>query len=467
MKKFCFKFVTRSFAAGLLAVAGVAGAQAQVLKDYSLCNEFTFNLFQEVARQHDDNIAMSPLSLETALAMLQAGANGNTHNELKEAIGMGHMTKTEINEYFKGMLDQLMRDLDLPYSPFLGGSNYLGLNMANSIWIDQSSSIRPGFSMDCQNWYNANVHSVDLRSGAANDEIDYWVKQQLGDGMPSVGPNPDENLSMLLLNAMRFYGEWDDWFYQKDIKDDVFTNYDGSRVMVPTMYKDRQCNLAMTDNFDMLELIILPVVHVKTRFSMFFYLPQNDDAVLTEEEHTQLHKNKKTEWTNLYLPQFTIDDNHSLLEPLENLGVHGAFSPTDADFTGIMERSQENLHLSSIVQPCHLEVDRRGVRAQSVTRVGGVGYLPQEGVVTLRFNRPFYFTIEDNEANVVLFIGRVNHLDGPAADPGIDVPSSVERIDLNTDHPTAEGSYDLAGRKLNGDANHRGVVIENGRKVIR
>ena len=198
---------------------------------------------------------------------------------------------------------------------------------------------------------------------------------------------------------------------------------------------------------------------------MYFYLPTSKDAILTQEEHDQLHRNKKKEWTYLYLPKFTIDDDHSLLEPLENLGVRDAFSPEMADFSGIMVRNQENLYLSSIIQPCHLEVDERGVRAQSVTRVGGVGYLPYNGVVTLRFNRPFYFTIEDNEAKVVLFIGRVSHLEGPAAAPGIEDPASVERVTTD-DTATSDGTYDLSGRRV-AEGEHHGVAIENGRKVVR
>ena len=53
-----------------------------------ITNDFGWKLFQEIAADAtDENILISPLSVQTALSMAANGANGNTVEEMLNVLG--------------------------------------------------------------------------------------------------------------------------------------------------------------------------------------------------------------------------------------------------------------------------------------------------------------------------------------------------------------------------------------------
>ena len=50
--------------------------------------EFTFDFMREVCASGNDNVFLSPFSLQTALSMASAGADGQTREEINRAIGL-------------------------------------------------------------------------------------------------------------------------------------------------------------------------------------------------------------------------------------------------------------------------------------------------------------------------------------------------------------------------------------------
>ena len=90
-----------------------------------------------------------------------------------------------------------------------------------------------------------------------------------------------------------------------------------------------------------------------------------------------------------------------------------------------------------------------------------VGWGPIDGQI-IRFDRPFFYTIEDGASNTILFLGKVNRLEGELLEPGKGIETGIEGIDSAD---TKSQSYRLDGRRAEG--NTRGIVIENGRKVLK
>jgi len=106
------------------------------------------------------------------------------------------------------------------------------------------------------------------------------------------------------------------------------------------------------------------------------------------------------------MPKFKFDSNFSLKEVLAEMGMPDAFSPDDADFSG-MAGSRE-LFISDVLHKAFVDVNEEGTEAAAATAVVvGITSAPQEPSVKVSIDRPFIFLIRDIETDTILFVGRV------------------------------------------------------------
>ena len=105
----------------------------------------------------------------------------------------------------------------------------------------------------------------------------------------------------------------------------------------------------------------------------------------------------------LFLPRFKLEYEKVLNETLRQMGMDIAFDPSRADFTGIADA---NLFISLVKHKSFVEVNEEGTEAAAVTIVG-FEVTSVQPVNYVEFNRPFLFVIRENQANGVLFIGKI------------------------------------------------------------
>jgi serpin B len=95
---------------------------------------------------------------------------------------------------------------------------------------------------------------------------------------------------------------------------------------------------------------------------------------------------------------------------LKELGVQDAFSPEDANFTGIADPSPDNLYIGSAVHKAFIDVNEEGTEAAAAT---GIGFFISDCVCpppepkTFRADHPFLFALRDRHSGSLLFLGRV------------------------------------------------------------
>ena len=93
---------------------------------------FDIKLFQAVSSSDTGaNVFISPLSVEVVLAMILNGAEGDTLDEMIEALELSGLTKEQINEHYHDLLETLI-EID---------PNVV-IDIAQSIWY------RQGYTMD-------------------------------------------------------------------------------------------------------------------------------------------------------------------------------------------------------------------------------------------------------------------------------------------------------------------------------
>jgi len=362
---------------------------------------FAANLFSVI---HDlyandpesENIAISPLSLNMALAMTWNGANGETKQAIQQAMGMGDYPQSEVNDYFKKLRED-----------FVKTDPTVKLAIANSIWTKQGFPVKQSFYDVNKNFYKAEVKEVDFSSPNTIPLINQWCSDNTNGLIKEMLKTIPPDVVMYLINALYFKGEWADRFDASATRDAAFTKEDGSSVQVKMMHQDNQF---VYSHNGYLSTVSLPFGN--NAFSMVFFLP-NENVSFTE----MLNQLKQqgyfsaclqsgfTADVDLYIPKFTTEYGITLNETLKQLGMGVAFSDM-ADFYGISDIS---LCISNVIQKTSVSIDEKGGEAAAVTVVETMetSLPPTPQKVIFRADHPFLFAIKENSTGVVLFMGKI------------------------------------------------------------
>ncbi len=96
------------------------------------------------------------------------------------------------------------------------------------------------------------------------------------------------------------------------------------------------------------------------------------------------------------LPRFRLEYSVELKDALKALGMEVAFSK-DADFSGM---TPSHLWIDKIKHKTLVDVNETGTVAAALTEAGGT-----RGGYEMIVDRPFFFTIRDNQTGTILFMG--------------------------------------------------------------
>lgn len=156
-------------------------------------------------------MVISPLSIETALALLYCGSGGKTANEMVNALDLYPMTKQQVAGNFSEILGPLSK-------------THL-VAIANAIYIQNGFQIRADFENLSTQDFNSTVQNIDFGdSSTATDTINAWVANKTSNQITSLfGPNalpPSTNL--VLANAIYFKGFWQTPFPKANTKTGQF-----------------------------------------------------------------------------------------------------------------------------------------------------------------------------------------------------------------------------------------------------
>jgi serpin B len=107
----------------------------------------------------------------------------------------------------------------------------------------------------------------------------------------------------------------------------------------------------------------------------------------------------------LAFPRFKLDYDVKLNDPLKALGLRQAFS-NGADFSAMAD---EGLFVSEVKQKSFVEVNEEGTEAAAVTTVEMEGMAIMKPIKPFEMivDRPFFFVIEDDKTQSILFMGMV------------------------------------------------------------
>ena len=378
-----------------------AGEQALVRAN----NTFAPSLLAAVTRaEPQGNVLLSPLSASMALGMTMNGASNATFDEMRQALGFGTMGRDEIVRSSRDLI-ALLRGVD----------SKVDFRIANAIWYRQEfgPAVEPTFLTESRDYFGARAAALDFNSPASVSTINDWVKTATNGKIDRMVESIDDEIVMLLLNAIYFKGDWREGFDPAQTRNAPFAALGGRTVQVPMMSRSGPARVGRLDGRVMVDL-----GYGGDAFSMTVVLPNEWENV-----NTMVVGLTAAQWSagvaslgqgdvDLTMPRFKIEWERTLNAELKALGMTTAFVPNLADFSRLSSTRGRDLYISYVKQKTFVDVNEVGTEAAASTSVGvGVTSVPVRTVI--RVDRPFVFAIRERLSGTILFMGKI--VEPPAA----------------------------------------------------
>lgn len=361
---------------------------------------FSYDIFrQTVSYDHvAENLFISPLSISTALAMTLNGAEGETLEQMKEALHLSGMDIEEVNQAFKSLIELLV-----------SVDPKVKMQIANSVWHEQSLPVKDDFLQRLKDFYDAEVAGLDFQNPGSVDTINSWVDENTEGKIKKIIDEIPDEMVMYLINAIYFKGDWLSKFDKDDTRKADFFLENGETVQVDMMSQKEKFAAYFSQDVQMIEL-----PYGDSLFTMSVLMPGDPEMSLdqfieeevTQENLAQWRSNLRVSEVPLELPKFEMEYEITYNDILKSMGMEHAFNEGLADFSGIADVSPQNLYISEVKHKTFVSVDEEGTEAAAVTSVGvGLTSLPPSMIV----NRPFVFIIHERESGTNLFMGKVKN----------------------------------------------------------
>lgn len=330
---------------------------------------------------------VSPLSVLTALALVQNGAQGDTLAQLEQALG--GLDRDTLNAYMRAYCDFLTESEEL--------------KIANSVWTDSSAEAKRDFLQKAVDSYSAQLFSAPLSDPKTVESINSWVKKNTDGMIPKIIEKADRYAVMMLVNAIAFDAKWETPYKRSDIEKLEFTTYSGSKKKTDFMCSTENVYLKDGGTVGFMK------PYKNGRFAFAALLPDEntgiDDYVasLSGDKLMKIFSSaKRGNEVNVKMPKFRAEYSAQLIDTLKKMGVKDAFDSKTADFSSLIEN--RDAYIATVVHKTFIEVDENGTRAAASTLVGADTMSLMEPY-SVFLNRPFVYMIVDTETNLPLFIG--------------------------------------------------------------
>ena len=361
---------------------------------------FFDKLVKEGLVSQEGNVALSPVNIYLALAMLAETAEGNSRQQILDLMGLDSI------EALRKQADQVWR------------ANYWndGLStsvLASSLWLDERLSYNEAVVNTLSESYYASVFRGQMGSTELNNTLQDWLNKNTGellsDYVKDVKLTADAVMS--LATAIHYQAEWHDFFPKELNTEDIFRTPTGDKTVTFMHTSDRR-GYYWGEGYS---AICLPL---KSEDLMWLILPDEGKTpadLLSEGKAIRELMNGtarvKRMLVNLSLPKFDISSKLSLVPTLQKLGITDVFSPL-ADFSALIPQTDDlaNPYVESIEHAARVSINEDGVTAAAYTLIifyGATAQPPVQEEIDFVLDRPFLFVVQSD--NMPLFTGIVNN----------------------------------------------------------
>lgn len=359
-------------------------------------NDFSSQLFTEIAKSTEGNLVFSPLSTQYVLGMLSNGQENDESGILKR---FGAESPQQLNEFNRLLLNRLP-ELSPKMAKF---------KVANGIWVDKKNILKPNFAGTISSYYDASIRSCYFDQENMQALINNWISSQTGGMITNFF---DQKLTsdnkFALISTVYFEGKWkvqfDDMPQTYDFYDMSQENIIGKVRMIGTndvtsMYiKDDNAYFALLIGNGSYEMVIC-VSAIRKYYDPADDLDFNEINEITNisDPNNPYRLKGEDNFYKVQIPVFDISSNYNLTDYLDKAGIELADKYQD-----LMMDDVDNV---DILHGSRIKIDRHGTVAASAT--GGIRqttavFMPGQPFV---IDSPFAFFIREKDTGLVLFAG--------------------------------------------------------------
>ncbi|HEY5812245.1 MAG TPA: serpin family protein [Terrimicrobiaceae bacterium] len=413
--------MNKSILAGFfLAISSLSAEPTKIAA--SAINDLGIDLLVHAATPQE-NTALSPYSIQMALAMTYEGAQGETRQQMAKVL---HYPPDEKIASAFSKLQGALADLTKRSEKLAGGSESsagpsepIVLTIANRLFGQRGYDFRVAYLTLLKDTFKAPLETLDFvrSSDDATEQINDWVakrtRDRIRDLIPANALNKDTRL--VLANAVYFKAPWAEQFNDSATNPGPFHLANGESVDIPMMTRQASFGYAKREGF-----VAVSLPYAGGDLQLLVLLP--DTAVGLPGLESKLTAallidcaSLKNEDIILYLPKFKLEPPvFALRKTLESLGMENAFDVPQgsANFDGIAPRQPNDyLYISDIFHKTFVAIDEKGTEAAAATAVvmmRKTAHLEEKPKpIEVRVDRPFLFAIQHRPSGACLFLGRV------------------------------------------------------------
>lgn len=347
----------------------------------------------------NENILISPLSVQLALSMTANGAAGNTLSEM-ETVLSGGIPIAQMNEYLHTYMDSLP-----------SGDGYK-VKLANSIWFRDDEgrlTVEKDFLQKNADYYGAQIYKTPFDDTTLTD-INNWVNRNTDGMIDKLLDEIRDETVMYLINALVFDARWETAYEKFAVYNGTFTDISGKESTVEFMHSDEFKYISDSNATGFIK------DYKDGKYSFAALLPNEDLDLyeyisgLTPEGLSETLNSVQIGMVLTALPKFTYDYTVVMNDMLKNMGMPSAFNGSEADLSKLGHSTYGNLYIGEVLHKTFISVDELGTKAGAVTSVA----INDECAVMyeweVNLDRPFVYMILDNATNLPIFIGAVTNL---------------------------------------------------------
>lgn len=364
-------------------------------------NEYYSKMMQQLLTGDEDNTVCSPLNTYMALAMLAEITDGNTREQILNALNVKD-------------IESLRKTVNTVWN-----ANYLDLPvltsvLANSLWLKDGAEFKDDTLNILANDYYASSFVGDPKSEAMNEALRKWTDDNTGgllkEYIGELSLTPSTVIG--LMSTIYYKALWNNAFIEKETEKETFHGVNGDTI-VDMMHKyEHTTSLYRTDSFASVGLTL------DYSGTMYFFLPNEGvdvNSLLSDEDVFKAMSddfddpNLSFLKVNMSIPKFKVSAETDLNDAIKALGIKDLYDPELADFSPLA-KDTTGMFVSKTTHAAMVEIDEKGVTGAAYTAVlaDGMGAEPEE-IYEFVLDRPFMFVITGADGSI-LFAGVVRNI---------------------------------------------------------
>ncbi len=387
-------------------------------------NELGLDLHKRLAAaKADGNLCLSPYSIQYALAMTYAGADGKTREEMAKVLHYPaadgiHEALPALGKALAAMTTRTIENAKKA-KEYGGSAEPIVITQANRLFGQGGYAFHVQFLNLLANAYRAPLEPMDFsKSAAATKHINGWVEKETRTRIKDLIADGQINAEtrLVLVNAIYLKAPWAEKFQEGNTKPKPFHIAGGAAKDVPTMLSKDDFGYAKQEGYS---AVTVPYYGGELHFLVI--VPDAVDGLaevekkLTADALAACAKMPRKD-VILHLPKFKIEGaSVSLGSELQGLGMKTAFDAPkgSADFSRMaLRKPNDYLFISEVVHKTFIAVDEKGTEAAAATAVlmaaGSAAPAEKPKPIEVKVDRPFLFAIQHRDSGACLFLGRVS-----------------------------------------------------------